>query len=79
MTEQIDALIKIIADSDRRLRKRLQSIGPELPHLLVVLAPSGVPLVRGNMDPAALRALAQHLDDLAAEGLSESDNNEHPN
>ena len=57
----------------------MQKIGPEIPHLLVVLAPSGVPLVRGNIDPADLRALAKHLADLAAEGSSQPGDIEHPN
>ena len=79
MTDQIDALIEILTDADSLLRKRLPKVGAEIPHLLVVLAPSGDTLLRGNIDPADLKTLAMHLNSLADEALQQPREDEIPN
>lgn len=76
MTNQLDALLSILTDTDRTLRKRLPKVGAEIPHLVVVLAPSGDTLLRGNIDPADLKKLAEHLNELAVEGLRQPDDRE---
>ena len=62
MTDQLDAIQAVLIDVDRILCERLAEIGAaDLAHILVAVASDGAALVRGNVDPEGLKALAQDL------------------
>lgn len=63
---KMDAIHTTLTDIDLNLRQRLAEMGEaDLPYMLVAVTPSGGALVRGHIDPVALKQLAAELNALA--------------
>lgn len=68
MTDQTDALQTILTDADEQLRERFRALGlGDTPFVLVALSPDNQMIVRGNLDPIALKMLAEDLGEAADE------------
>ena len=59
MTDQTDATHAILTDVHDFLQHRLAQIGAsDTPHILMMIGPHGMALVRTNVDPETLKAIA---------------------
>lgn len=76
MTDQLQAIEAVLSDIDESLRKRLRVIGVDLAHIVVAIAPDGSAIVRGNVDPMGLRAVAEDLANLAEETMQQPSDGE---
>jgi len=70
MTDPADALRTILTDVQDILQKRLAEIGAtETPHVLMAIGPNGMAIVRANVAPKVLKAMAMDLGDAADQAM----------
>ncbi|OYY32994.1 MAG: hypothetical protein B7Y08_29960 [Rhodospirillales bacterium 24-66-33] len=70
MTHQIDAFRTILTDVHDILQQRFAAIGAtETPYVLMAIGPDGFAIVRTNVDPEELKAMAVDLGKAADEAM----------
>ena len=80
MSDQIDATHAILTDVHDFLQQRLAQIGAsDTPHILMMIGPHGMALVRTNVDPETLKAMSKDLGDVADEATQLRPENERLN
>lgn len=68
MTDQLDALQALLTDIDELLCEKLKKLGlGDTPFVLVAVSPDNQMIVRGNLDPIALKMLSEDLGEAADE------------
>jgi hypothetical protein len=58
---QISEIQDILTEVDTLLRKRMASIGLEIPHILLAITPDGAGVVRSSVGPEGLADMAEML------------------
>lgn len=62
---KITEIQAILSEVDEILRKRLASLGVNVGHVLLAIAPDGAGVVRSNVGPAELGDMAELLAEIA--------------
>lgn len=71
MTNETDALQTILIDVDELLREKFRALGlGDTPFVLVAISPDNQMIVRGNLDPVALKMLSENLGEAADEAAA---------
>lgn len=69
MSEEVEFIHLILAETELAMRERLRSVGVDLPHLLVAAGPSGNTLILGTMDAELLKKVCSDLIERADQEL----------
>ena len=61
MTDSGKILEKAVSVADETIRRLLNEVGGEMPHLVIGVTPKGEVVLRSNASPDILRAFAEEL------------------
>jgi hypothetical protein len=68
MTDHADTLQTILSDADEMLREKFRALGlADTPFVMVAITQDNQMIVRGNLDPVALKLLSEDLAEVAEE------------
>ncbi len=74
MTYQLDVIHTILTDVDLMLQERLTEASADFAHILMVIGPDGKAIVRANIGPVSLKALAEDLAEFADSAIRQQHN-----
>lgn len=73
---KIPEIRDILTEVDALLRERLKAAGIDISHVMLVIAPGGAGVVRGNVGPPGLADMAEMLAEIADGSAIERPENE---
>ena len=69
--DDIDALQRILTETDTFLRSRLKEAALEVAHIVLAVDEDGIGFIRSNVGPADMHEMADLLDEIAEAGAKE--------